>query len=244
MRRTLLLLLLLLALPARAAELQVLSAGAVEPGLEAAARSFRHATGQAVSIAYATAPRLRARIEAGEAPDLLLAPLGLIEEFGRAGRLAGAPVALGRVGVGLAVRPGAPLPGIGDAAALRRALEAADRVVFNRASTGLYLDRLFERLGLTALVTPKAVRYATGAEVMEHLLRGSGAEIGFGAITEIRLVRALRYGGPLPPELQNYTAYAATLLPGSAPEAAALLRHLAGPEGRAHFDAAGIEAAR
>ena len=42
----------------------------------------------------------------------------------------------------------------------------------------------------------------TGAEVMDHLLRGSGDELGFGAITEIRMVRELRYVGPLPAELQ------------------------------------------
>jgi hypothetical protein len=46
-------------------EIRVLRAGAVEPGLEAAVAGFRPATGQAVRIAYATAPRLRERILGG-----------------------------------------------------------------------------------------------------------------------------------------------------------------------------------
>ncbi|MBK1660180.1 substrate-binding domain-containing protein [Paracraurococcus ruber] len=236
-RRALLAAALLAAAPARAAELRVLSAGAVEPGLEAAVALFRAATGTPVRIAYATAPRLRDRMLAGEAPDLLVAPATLLEEL--APRLAQPAVPVGRVGVGVAVRAGAPEPAILDAASLRAAVEAADAVVFNRASTGLYMDRLFERLGLAATVAPKARRYATGAEVMEHLLHGRGAEIGFGAITEIRLVPALRFLGPLPPALQNTTAYAAAALPGGA--GGALLRFLAGAEARRALDAAGVE---
>lgn len=226
--------------PARAAEIRILSAGAVEPGMAAALAGFRAATGAAVRVDYATAPRLRERMLGGEAPDLLVAPAALLEEL--APRLAGPPVPIGEVGIGVAVRPGAPEPAIRDAATLREAVAAADAVVFNRASTGLYMERLFERLGLAAVVTPKARRYATGAEVMEHLLHGSGREIGFGAITEIRLVPALRFLGPLPEGLQNSTAYGAAALPGGA--GGALLRWLGGPEARQAFAGAGISPAR
>lgn len=222
---------------ARAGELTILSAGAVERGLEAAVAGFRAETGAAVRISYATAPRLRERVQAGEAPDVLVAPLILLEEM--SARFAGPVVAIGKVGVGIAVRPGAPEPAVHDAASLRAAVEQADAVVFNRASTGLYLERLFERLGLAGVVAPKARRYATGAEVMAHLLQGSGAEIGFGAITEIRQVPAVRFVGPLPPGLQNTTSYGAATLPGTG--GAALLHWLGGPAARRAFDAAGIE---
>ena len=237
-RRALPALLALLAThPARAADIQVLSAGAVEPGLAAAVAGFRAAGGAPVRITYATAPRLRERITAGETPDVLIAPMALLEEF--AARLGGPVVPLGRVGVGVAVRQGAPEPAIRDAETLRATVEAADAVVINRASTGLYMDRLFERLGLAAVITPKARRYATGAEVMEHLLHGTGREIGFGAITEIKLVPALRFLGPLPAGLQNTTAYGAAALPSGAGEP--LLRWLAGPEARRALDDAGVE---
>ncbi len=242
MRRLLLTLPLLLVLPAQAqAELAILSAGAVEPGLEAAVTSFRQLSGNAAQITYATAPQLRERLLAGEAPDLLIAPVALINELVTTGRLGGDRATLGRVGIGVAVRPGAPVPDISDAAALKRAVEQAETVVFNRASTGQYLERLFERWGITAAVAAKAKRYATGAEVMQHLLAGNGREIGFAPITEIRQT-AVHFVGPLPAEVQNYTAYAASLLPGSQPAAAELLRHLAGPVGRAAFEATGVEA--
>jgi len=239
-----LLALLLAAHPVRAATpLRVLSGGAVEPGLEPAIALFRQATGRIVDIEYATAPRLRDRILGGETPDLLVAPVAVVNELVGAGRLAEERAAIGRVGAGVVVRPGAPEPPIGDVGSLRQAVEQADAVVFNRASTGMYMDRLFERWGITAAVTPKAVRFATGAEVLQRVLNGNGAELGFAAITEIHLVPALRYLGPLPPEVQNYTTYAATLLPNAAPGAAELLRHLTSPAARAALEAGGVEPA-
>lgn len=241
MRRLLLCLLLLGALPAAAAEIRVLSAGAVEPGLERAAAGFRQAIGEPIHITYATAPQLRQRIEAGESPDLLIAPATLMRDLAATGRLAGESLPIGRVGVGIVVRQDVPMPEIHDEQALRQALQSADSVVFNRASTGLYLDRLFERMGLTSTIAPKARRYATGAEVMEHLLHSSGREIGFGATTEILMVPGLRLVGPLPPSLQNYTTYSASLLPGSSAPAAELLRYLAGPSGRAALETGGVE---
>lgn len=221
---------------------RVLSAGAMEPGLEAAVARFRATGGAPVRITYATAPQLRERLAAGETPDLLIAPVGLVNELAAAGRLAGERATLGRIGVGVAVRKDAPVPEIGDLAAFRRAVEEAERVIFNRASTGLYLERLFERLGLAAMVTPKAARTTTGAEVLQRLQEGSGRELGLAPITEILQVPEVRYVGPLPPEAQNHTAYAAALLPGGPPGAAALFAHLSGPEARAAFATSGIEA--
>ena len=45
--------------PARAAELNVLSAGAIEPGLKASAAAWQRESGNAVRITFATAPQLR-----------------------------------------------------------------------------------------------------------------------------------------------------------------------------------------
>ncbi|HYZ31239.1 MAG TPA: substrate-binding domain-containing protein [Crenalkalicoccus sp.] len=242
MRRVRLALLALLLLrPALAAELSVLSAGAVQPGLDRAIADFEAVSGTPVRVEYATAPQLQEKLANGATPDLLIAPVGLINELAAAGRLAGDRETLGRVGIGLVVRAGAPEPAIGDIAALKRAVEEADAVVFNRASTGQAMERLFEKLGLTAAVAPKAVRVATGAEVMQRLREGSGREIGFAAIPEIRSEPGVTLVAPLPPEAQSWTSYAATLLPGSQAEAATLLARLAGPTGRAALEAGGIE---
>jgi molybdate transport system substrate-binding protein len=228
---------------ALAAELEVMSAGAMEPGLGPAVRGFSRASGQAVQVRYGTAPMLQQALADGEAPQLMVGPESLMVGLVRAGRLAGEPVALGRVGVGVVTRPDLAIPPVADAEGLRRLVSSVQSVVFNRASTGLYMERLFERLELGGVVAPKARRYRTGAEVMAHLLHGTGPEVGFAPITEIRATRELRYVGPLPPELQSYTTYSAALTPEAPAAAEALLRWLTGPEALAAYEAAGLETA-
>ncbi len=227
---------------AQAAPVRVLSAGAMESGMKAALARFAASGGGPVQITFATAPQIRERLAAGETPDLLVAPVGMVNELAAAGRLTAERATLGRVGIGVATRRDAPVPEIGDTATFRRAIEEAERVVFNRASTGLYLERLFERLGIAAAVAAKALRYTTGAEVLKHLVEGSGREIGLAPITEILLVPAARFVGPLPAEIQNYTAYAAALLPNGPPAAAAVFAFLSSPEARDAFAMTGIEA--
>ena len=54
------------ATPATAAEIRVLSAGAVEPCLAAFAELVRRDTGHVLAIQYNTAPRIAQRLAAGE----------------------------------------------------------------------------------------------------------------------------------------------------------------------------------
>ena len=198
---------------ASAATIEVLSAGAVEPGLLPAAEAFRRQTGHEARIRFATAPALRQRVGGGEAVDMVIAPPAVLDDLAKTGRVDGAArVVVGKVGVGVAVRDGAPQPDVRTPEALKRAILGAESVIYNRASTGLYLETLFQRLGIAQEIAARSTRYPDGASVMEHLIKGSGREIGFGAITEIVLFRdkGLKLAGPLPPELQNYTTYAAS----------------------------------
>ena len=91
-----------------AAEIKVLSAGAVEPGLKAAATAFQKASNHQVAITFNTAPQIRKRLESGEVHDVVLAPPAVIDEFAKAGKLGQERANVGRVGLGAAVRPGAP----------------------------------------------------------------------------------------------------------------------------------------
>jgi molybdate transport system substrate-binding protein len=231
---------------AGAAEINILSAGAVEPGVVAAAAAFHKETGTEVKITFATAPAIQRRIGGGEAADVVVAPPAVIEELAKAGRLDGQGRAtVGRVGVGLAVRNGAAKPDLSSVDALKRTLLDAEAVVYNKASTGLYLEKLFERLGVADQVKAKEVRYPDGAAALEHVIKGKGKEIGFGAITEIMLFRdkGLQFVAPLPPDAQNYTSYAAapTAAPANRDGATAFVKFLGTPAARAVFAAKGIE---
>ena len=228
-----------------AAEIRVLSAGAVEPGLRAAAGAYAKQSGNEVKITFNTAPEIRKRIGAGEAFDVVIAPPAALGEFAGAGRISADRVGLGRVGLGVAVRPGAELPDISSSEALKRSVLQADSIVFNRASTGIYLENLLKKMGIYEEILPKTTRYVDAGAVMEHVLKGKGREIGFGPVTEILLHRdkGLKLVGPLPAEVQNYTAYAAAPMTAAArPELArAFVRYLGGAESKALFAAAGVD---
>lgn len=246
------------ALPAAALELSLLSAGAVEPGIRPALAAFERDSGHTVRVAFAAAPALRAALRphaAGDVvilADVVIVPQGVVDELAATGkRFAAPPVPVGRVGVGVAVRPGVVAPDIGSADALRAALVGAERVVFNRASTGIYVEHMLRQLGVADAVNAKAERVADGASVMRRLLAGtSPREFGFGAMTEIALFadQGLKLIGPLPASLQNYTSYVALPWPGSKPDeparadaVAALMRSLQGAPARSLFANAGIE---
>ena len=230
---------------AGAAEVKVLSAGALEPGMKAAAAEFRKASGHSVKIAFNTTPQIRKRIGDGEVHDVVVAPPAVIDEFAKAGKLGQDRANVGRVGMGVAVRPGAPAPDISSPEALRKSVLDAESLVFNRASTGIYLENLLKKMGVYDRVEKKTTRYDDAAAVMEHVLKGKGREIGFAPITEILLHRdrGLRLVGPLPAEVQNYTSYSAGIMAGapSASAAQEFVRYLGTPAAKKVFVAAGIE---
>ena len=228
-----------------AAEIKVLSAGAIEPGLRAAAAAFGKQSGHDVKITFNTAPEIRKRIVGGEAFDVVIAPPAALDEFAGAGKISADRVDVGRVGLGVAVRPGAPVPDISSSEALKRSVLQAESIVFNRASSGIYFENLLKKMEIYDKVQAKTTRYTDGAAVMEHVLKGKGREIGFGPVTEILQHRekGLKLVGPLPPEVQNYTSYSAAPMTAAANAelARVLVRYLGSPESKALFVRAGID---
>src|SRR5215831_204313 len=111
-----------------AAEIKVLSAGAVEPGIRAAAAAYTKHSGNEVKITFNTAPEIRKRVAGGDTFDVVIAPPAALDEFSSAGKVAAERVDLGRVGMGVAVRPAAESPDISSAEALKRAVLGADSI--------------------------------------------------------------------------------------------------------------------
>ena len=227
---------------ALATEINVLSGAAVEPGLVTAADLFRERAGHSVKITFATTPEIRRLIGAGATPDVVIAPHGALDELVKSGTVDGAArVSLGRVGVGVVIRDGAPKPDISTTDALKRAVLDADAVIYNRASSGLYVEGLLQRLGLAEHIQSKTKRYS-GTDMVEPLANGKGKEIGFMPVAQILNCRGrgLRLVGPLPADVQNYTRYAAEPAPKSE-GGLAFVRFLGTAEVKRIFASAGIE---
>ena len=100
-------------------------------------------------------------------------------------------------------------------------------------------------LGIAEQIKAKTTRYPNGEAVMEHVIKGKGNEIGFGAITEIKLFesKGLKLVGPLPADVQNYTNYAAAVLntTTAADLGKQFLTFLGTPEAKQAFVSAGVE---
>ena len=226
------------------AEITVLSAGAVKPGLVRVVDSFRRASGYAANLKFATAPAIVRRLGAGERVDVVIAPPAILDELATLKKVLNAPLIIGRIGVGVTVRDGAPLPKIATVDEFKQSLLDAESLVYNQASTGIYLEALFDRLGIGAELRAKSARYPDFAAVLEHVGKGTGREIGLGATTVIIESQnsGVKFAGPLPEAIQNYTTYAAAITAaGEANEAAReFFRYLASATAKHLFTAAGI----
>jgi molybdate transport system substrate-binding protein len=240
-------LLLALATTAQAAEMKVLTAGAYKPVLMALLPAFEQRSGHHVTVDNDTAGALTRRVAAGETFDLLVLTAPALPALATAGRvLAGSVQTLARVGIGVAVKAGAPLPDIASVAAFQRTLLAARAVATidpaSGGSSGIYLWQLFEKMGIATTLRPGAV-LVPGGLVAQRLVSGE-ADLAVHQISEILAVPGVTLVGPIPAAVQNDTVYAGAISATTqqAGAAQALLAWLAGPEAQAVLQAKGMQA--
>ena len=247
MTRTVLTFILLAGMTAAsAAELSVLSAGAVEGGLVRLIDQFRQTSSHVVRVQYGTSPELAERLAAAQSADVLIAPVTVMDRaVADRKAVSDTRVTVGRVGIGVIVREGARLPGLASPDALRRAFLEADAIVYNRGSSGLYIEKLLAQMGIAEHVRPRTVQVSDGEDVMRRIIDGRGAEIGLAAISAIKIFKSdrFRYVGPLPAPIQNLTTYDAAVMTGARePRAAAeFVRFITAPPARRIFLEAGVE---
>lgn len=227
-----------------AAEISVISTGAVGLGLNAAVAAFQKQSGDTVRVTYDAAPQIGKRIEGGEKFDVVITAPSMLDGFAAAGRLGDERVNIGRVGQGVFVRQGTAVPDVSTPDALKRAVLDADSLVFNRATGGMYIESLLKKMGVYDQIEKKTTRYA-GSEVFDHVAKGRGKELGFGGLTQIAEFRGkgLQLAGALPSELQNYNPYAAATMrtASNAGAAQTFVRYLASPAAKKLFAEAGID---
>ena len=230
------------------AALRILSAGAPKTGIRRCLEAFESAHGLSTSIAFATAPVLRDIVTRGDADaDVVIAPVQATADFRAAGLTAqGCGGVVGSVRAGIVVREGAHRPDIASVEALMEEILAADAIVYNTASSGLYIAEMLTKLGLADRVADRTVRCPTGAAVMTHLAGSTEAKaIGFGQIPEIRnfLGKGVELVGPLPEGVAKTTTYAVSLLAAArnVDAAKSFIDLLLSREGRSLLQAAGVE---
>ncbi len=185
---------------------------------------FEKSTGNKVVVDNDTAGGLQKRIESGEAFDVAIITPKAIDDLITAGKIVpGTRVNVANVGVGVVVKEGAPKPDISTVEAFKIALMKAKSVAYidpaSGGSSGIYVDKLLEKLGIADNVRPKA-KLKKGGHVADLVVSGE-AEIGIHQISEIVPVKGAQLVGPLPKEIQNVTTYSAGLAATAKDNAAA-----------------------
>jgi molybdate transport system substrate-binding protein len=225
------------ATPATADTVKVLTSGAFKQVVVAMVPAFEARTGHKIEVANDTAGALAKRVAGGEAFDLLVLTPAALQPLVKDGKVLPDSIApLAKVGIGVAVKAGAPKPAIGTVEEFRHALIDVRKIAYidpaSGGTSGIYLDGLFEKLGVAQVVRPKAVLVAGGLSA-EKLVSGE-ADLAIQQVSEILPVTGVDLVGMLPPEIQNYTTYAGALGAASTHRAAAaeFLKSLASEEGR------------
>jgi molybdate transport system substrate-binding protein len=213
---------LLLAAPARAAEITVLTAGAFKPVAADLIPAFEAHSGDKVILRSDTVGALLRRINAGEPFDVALTSSAGLNEAKDI--VPGSVTTLARVGIGVAVKTGAPKPDISTVAAFKATMLNAPSVAYidpkSGGSSGIYVARLFQKLGIADAMAPKSV-LVNGGLAADAVADGR-ATIVVHQISEIISVPGVTLVGPLPAEIQSETIYAGAISSKSAvPDAAA-----------------------
>jgi molybdate transport system substrate-binding protein len=219
---------------AHAADIKVLTAGAMKSVVLALQPGFEAQSGHKLVVDNGTAGDLARRIGGGEAFDVAIITPPIVAELIKQGKLAaGTDANIAAVGIGVAVKEGAAKPAIATVEEFKQALLAAGTVAYidPRAggSSGIYFDKLLEKLGIADAVRAKAKLKASGY-VAELIVSGE-ADLAIHQISEILPVKGVTLVGPLPAEIQNFTIYTVGLSPSAnnADAAKAFAGYLASP---------------
>jgi molybdate transport system substrate-binding protein len=235
---------------ANAAEIKVLSAGSLKLALNQLLPDFQKSSGDTVTIDYGTAGAIAGRIQKGEPADVTIVSRSQLETLESQGKVAqGSRVNIAGVGVGVAIRKGAPKPDISSVEAFKRALISAKSIGYVNpalgSSSGIYVAAMLERLGIAQDLKSK-IKLVTVAGDIDGVFQGVAngeIEMQIGQISEIAISPGVELAGPLPSEIQNLTLLAAGIVAASkAPEPAhAFIKFIASPAAAAVLKANGFQ---
>lgn len=234
---------------ANSAELKVVSAGAVRGVIGGMIEDYSRSTGHKFNFVVGPTGFLRNTIASGEPADLIIASGPLMAELEQTGKMRpGSRVDLGRIGLGVVIRDGAPSPDLSTPAALKDALAKARSIAFTDPKLGgtstTHLMKVAQQFGIADDITKKGV-HATGGNDAAAKVANGEAELAVVLISEIH-AKGAKLAGLLPEPHQLWTVYSAAIPASSTdPEnARAFVAALTGPAMRERWVKAGWEPAK
>ena len=244
-RRVIFVFALLFGAQAAAAEIKVLAYGAVTNPARELASAFTKETGDIVTFTFGSPGPVNARLDAGEAFDLVIAAT----EAAKAREALWKPGTrrpLVRVGIGLAVRDGVRVD-LSTVESTRNALLSARSLTLSDSRTGGGLSgpnalKVLANLGIADQVKDRLKPTTDG---QERIASGE-IEMGLYNVSEIPRAKGVVLAGPVPAAVQVYIVYDAIVpLTNTNPDAAlAFVRYLGRDAARAVWSRGGLELAQ
>lgn len=193
----------------QAAELQVLAGGAMTAPLKELGSQFESASGHKLVFRFGTTPELIKLAVSGGPFDLGIVPREVLRDAQAQAQFANGPtIDVARVGLGVAVRSGAPKPDIGSPDALKQTLLKAQSIAsIPESATGYQVLRVFERLGISEAMKTKMKAQPNPAQVIQAVATGD-AELGM-FLLNVLTAPGLDVVGPIPAELQQEVVFTA-----------------------------------
>lgn len=191
----------------------VWSAGAAQTPLSILIEDYQKTSSNTITVEFAPVGVLVKRLADGGRPDVLIVSqdaLANVEKNAWSVPHSAAPI--GRVGVGIAIKEGAPAPDISTPDALRQTLLNAKSLTYmdpSKGTSGKHFASVLDQLGIAEQVRAKTTLGDVGF-VVEPVARGD-IELGIQQITEILPVKGAKLLGPLPDALQKITVYVIAL---------------------------------
>ena len=194
----------------QSAEITAFLTGASHRVMDTLIPQFERTTGHKIVAQFGLPPALMKRVDAGEPFDVLILSYdvdGLIKQ----GKLAaGSRTALGRIGIGVAVRQGAPKPDFSTVEAFKRSMLNAKAIATSgEGSSGRYVDSLIERLGIADQVRPKIKSGGSGTSA--QLVSRGEVDFVVSGLPPLLGTPNIEWLGYLPPEINNWLVFSGGL---------------------------------
>jgi molybdate transport system substrate-binding protein len=232
---------------AQTAEVHVLASNGIKAVMDELRPQAERAIGHPLAIEVDSSSVLKQKIDGGEAFDVAIVTSEVLDELSKAGKIvSGSSAGIARSGIGVGIRAGGPKPDIRTAAALKQTLLKAKSITFAQdGASRIYLEKMFDRLGIGSDLKPKIIREQGSARATARVADGS-AELVLTLVSEILPAPGVELLGPLPAEVQNYVSMSAGVgaKARNADAAKALVKFLAGPSVAPILKAKGMEAVR
>jgi molybdate transport system substrate-binding protein len=198
------------------AQVNVLISGGFSGAYEELVPEFERASGIEVATgsgaSQGTGPQtIAAQLARGVRCDAVILSREGLAELTAANRIvAGTDVDLARVGVGVAVRTGAPKPDVSTVEAFKQALIEAKTVAVPGSTSGIWLTTdLFPRLGIMERINVEVTPRGTGAAA---LVAAGGANLAVLPTSEIMHAAGVDFVGNIAPEIQFVQTFSAAIV--------------------------------